>query len=64
LNGESANSSRALRPTRNGRSDEHTLHKAGSKTDVYETFRRMLQRGEVPTSIEQLLVESKNVAAV
>lgn len=39
--------------------DEHTLRKAGSKTDVYEAFRRMLVRGEVPGSIEQLLVESQ-----
>ena len=40
--------------------DEDTLRKAGSKTDVYETFRRMLARGEVPESIEHLLVESGN----
>ena len=40
--------------------DEETLRKAGSKTDVYETFRRMLARGEVPESIEHLLVESRN----
>ena len=41
--------------------DEHTLRKAGSKTDVYEAFRRMLLRGEVPTSIENLLAESRSV---
>lgn len=41
--------------------DEHTLRKAGSKTDVYETFRRMLVRGEVPTSIQALLIESQEV---
>ena len=35
--------------------DEDTLRKVGSKTDVYETFRRMLARGEVPDSIEHLL---------
>jgi len=40
--------------------DEHTLRKAGSKTDVYEAFRRMLLRGEVPTSIENLLAESRS----
>jgi toxin YhaV len=40
--------------------DEHTLRKAGSKTDVYEAFRRMLLRGDVPTSIEDLLTESQN----
>ena len=38
--------------------DEDTLRKAGSKTDVYETFRRMLARGEVPDGIEILLRES------
>ncbi len=40
--------------------DEHTLRKVGSKTDVYEAFRRMLLRGKVPTSIEDLLIESRN----
>lgn len=34
--------------------DEDTLRKAGSKTDVYEVFRRMLARGEVPSSIADL----------
>lgn len=29
-----------------------------SKTDVYETFRRMLARGEVPDGIDHLLRES------
>jgi len=38
--------------------DEDTLRKAGSKTDVYEVFRRMLSRGQVPTSINELLAES------
>ena len=38
--------------------DEDTLCKAGSKTDVYETFRRMLARGEVPDSIDHLLKKS------
>lgn len=40
--------------------DERTLRKAGSRTDVYEAFRRMLLRGEVPTSIKGLLAESQN----
>ena len=35
--------------------DEDTLRKAGSKTDVYETFKRMLSRGTVPTDIDALL---------
>jgi len=39
--------------------DEDTLRKAGSKTDVYETFKRMLMRGGVPSSINVLLAESQ-----
>ncbi len=39
--------------------DEDTLRKAGSKTDVYEAFRRMLGRGEVPDGIDLLLRESR-----
>lgn len=38
--------------------DETALRKEGAKTDVYETFRRMLARGEVPSSIEELLAAS------
>lgn len=38
--------------------DEDTLGKAGSKTDMYEAFRRMLARGEVPDHIDALLKES------
>ena len=38
--------------------DEDTLRKAGSKTDVYAAFRRMLERGEVPESVVALLRES------
>lgn len=38
--------------------DEDTLRKAGSKTDVYEVFRRMLSRGQVPSAIKELLAES------
>ena len=38
--------------------DEDTLRKAGSKTDVYEAFRRMLTRGVVPASVEDLLSDS------
>ena len=38
--------------------DEDPLRKAGAKTDVYETFRRMLARGEVPGSIGALLSQS------
>jgi toxin YhaV len=39
--------------------DDDTLRKAGSKTDIYEAFRRMLMRGEVPSSINVLLAESQ-----
>lgn len=42
--------------------DEHTLRKAGSRTDVYEAFRRMLMRGEVPESISALLATSQEIA--
>lgn len=38
--------------------DEDTLRKAGSKTDVYETFKRMLARGVVPPDIATLLREA------
>lgn len=38
--------------------DEDTLRKAGSKTDVYEVFKRMLGRGQVPTSLAELLKQS------
>lgn len=38
--------------------DESTLRKAGSKTDVYEVFKRMLRRGDVPNNFDDLLKES------
>ena len=38
--------------------DENTLRKAGSKTDVYEAFKRMLARGVVPNDIDALLREA------
>jgi toxin YhaV len=38
--------------------DEDTLRKAGSKTDVYEVFKRMLTRGQVPSGIKELLAQS------
>jgi len=40
--------------------DEDTLRKAGSKSDVYETFKRMLARGVVPGDIEGLLREARD----
>ena len=39
--------------------DDDTLRKAGARTDVYETFKRMLARGVVPGSIRELLAESR-----
>lgn len=38
--------------------DEDTLRKEGSRTDVYEVFKRMLERGEVPSTIDELIQES------
>lgn len=38
--------------------DENTLRKAGSRTDVYETFKRMLARGVVPNGIDALVREA------
>ena len=38
--------------------DEDTLRKAGSKTDVYEVFKRMLSRGQVPGGVKELLADS------
>ena len=40
--------------------DEDTLRKAGSKTDVYQAFKRMLARGVVPTGIAELLREARD----
>ena len=40
--------------------DEDSLRKAGSKTDVYETFKRMLARGSVPAGIDDLLREASD----
>jgi toxin YhaV len=41
--------------------DENTLRKAGSKTDVYEAFKRMLARGVVPNDIAELLADAAQV---
>jgi len=38
--------------------DENTLRKAGSKTDMYEAFKRKLARGVVPNDIDALLREA------
>ena len=39
--------------------DENTVRKAGSKTDVYEAFTRLLVRGVVPSDIDALLREAR-----
>lgn len=38
--------------------DEKTLRKAGSKTDVYATFKRLLNKGFVPQEFAELLAKS------
>lgn len=40
--------------------DEDTLRKAGAKTDVYETFKRMLAKGVVPQTTDELLAQSSD----
>jgi toxin YhaV len=35
--------------------DDDTFRKEGSRTDVYEVFKRMLERGEVPSTIDELI---------
>lgn len=35
--------------------DDDMLRKARAKTEVYETFKRMLARGSVPACIDDLL---------
>jgi toxin YhaV len=41
--------------------DERTLRKTGSKTDPYEVFRAMLEAGDPPSSMEQLLQRAKKL---
>lgn len=38
--------------------DETTLRKSGAKTDCYAVFRRMLERGDIPSSREALSADS------
>lgn len=38
--------------------DDKTLRKAGSKTDVYATFKRLLNKGFVPQEFAELLAKS------
>ena len=39
--------------------DEGTLRKSGSKTDPYHVFRSMLEAGDPPNSMEQLLAHAE-----
>lgn len=41
--------------------DEAHLRKEGARTDCYETFARMMNRGTIPNSFDELLAESKSV---
>ncbi|MGH9606938.1 MAG: type II toxin-antitoxin system YhaV family toxin [Terracidiphilus sp.] len=41
--------------------DEGTLRKSGSKTDSYYVFRSMLEAGDPPSSMEQLLARAKEI---
>jgi toxin YhaV len=42
--------------------DDDTFRKAGSKTDVYEAFKRMLGRGVVPTGMADLLASASEAS--
>jgi toxin YhaV len=41
--------------------DERTLRKSGSRTDPYHVFRAMLQAGDPPNTMEQLLVRAQEM---
>jgi toxin YhaV len=41
--------------------DERTLRKSGSSTDPYRVFRAMLEAGDPPKTMEQLLVRAKEM---
>jgi toxin YhaV len=41
--------------------DEKTLRKSGSRTDPYRMFRAMLEAGDPPNTMEQLLARSKEL---
>jgi toxin YhaV len=41
--------------------DERTLRKSGSRTDPYRVFRTMLEAGDPPNTMEQLLVRAKEL---
>ncbi len=41
--------------------DERTLRKSGSRTDPYRVFRAMLDAGDPPSTMKQLLVRAKEM---
>jgi toxin YhaV len=41
--------------------DEKTLRKSGSRTDPYRVFRAMLEAGDPPNTMEQLLTRAKEL---
>jgi toxin YhaV len=41
--------------------DEGTLRKSGSRTDPYRVFRAMLEAGDPPNTMEQLLARAKEL---
>jgi len=43
--------------------DKNTLRKAGSRTDVYEVFKKMLKNGTIPGSIEELIEATRTASA-
>ena len=43
--------------------DEKTLRKSGAKTDPYALFRGMLEAGDPPSSIEELLKRAKELGS-
>jgi toxin YhaV len=41
--------------------DERTLRKSASRTDPYRVFRAMLEAGDPPNTLEQLIVRAKEI---
>jgi toxin YhaV len=41
--------------------DERTLRKSGSKSDPYSVFRAMLEAGDPPSTMEQLLLRAQEM---
>jgi len=44
--------------------NDDTLRKEDSRTDVYEVFKRMLELGDVPSTIDELIHESSGPPAM